>query len=355
MADYQPIMQPSSGTVADALRGALVDQRFTHLRAAVAYVMTSGVQEIEGALSSSSLSRQWLTSFDWCRSEPAALDALDASMNSEVRIHEGRAVVSKTNCAPLTSFHPKAFLFVGPEDALLISGSANLSRNGLRRGVEFDSTLYVHAPKSARTTEWQRIDTIRAWFDAEWKSASSLPALSAEYRRQHENRPATATVLDFDDPQPTPASRGFTAEDLARIAQSQSMWIESGIRRPTGHQLMMRPLTRVFFGYESTVRPPKSPIGVVHMRVGGLLVPDRSLEYAHNSMDRINLPGVQPGWPARYKNANLLFRKATDQGRIVFDLSILTTAERNRLRARSKRAGLSFKMTGGSTREFGFI
>ena len=71
-------------------------------------------------------------------------------------------------------------------------------------------------------------------------------------------------------------------------------------------------------------------------------------------MDRINLPGAQPGWPARYDNATLLVRKATNQGRIIFDLSIVTNAEVSKLRTRSKRAGLYFKMPGNS-RRFGFI
>ena len=116
-------------------------------------------------------------------------------------------------------------------------------------------------------------DTVRAWFDTEWKSASSLRGLSAAYLRRHENRPTMATVLDFDDPRPTPTSRGFSAEDLARIAQSQFMWIETGIHSPTGIQLMMRPLTRVFFGFPSTTLPQMTSIGAVTMRVGRTLGP----------------------------------------------------------------------------------
>jgi HKD family nuclease len=346
------VQQPMNGTVADVIRDALLDSRYTHLQAAVSYVMSSGVRELEQQLATSTVRKRWLTAFDWCRSEPAALDALHTGARAEVRIHDGATVVAKPYCAPSRSFHPKAFLFTGPRDALLVSGSANLSRNGLTTGVEFDSVIRVQRV-SAQAPEWELIDRSRRWFNRQWREASQLNGLAPAYRHQHARRPVAAAVLDFDDPRPSARARGFGADDLARIAQSQVMWIETGIRDAAGTQLMLRPLTRVFFGFDATAIPRMTLIGHVAMSVGKQIVPDRSLEYAHNSMDRINLPGVLPGWPARYDGKIIVFRKAARGGQVIFDLSIPSSSDLQALKSQSKRGELYYTMSGG--REFGFI
>ena len=62
---------------------------------------------------------------------------------------------------------------------------------------------------------------------------------------------------------------------------------------------MMRPLTRVFFGYQPLAIPRKTPLGSVLIRFDGTVHPDRTLEFAHNSMDRLNLPTSGAGGAAQ--------------------------------------------------------
>ena len=51
MSDFDVIAQPmGSTTVSDILYAALADDRFNELRAAVAYITASGVQELQQAL-----------------------------------------------------------------------------------------------------------------------------------------------------------------------------------------------------------------------------------------------------------------------------------------------------------------
>lgn len=357
MSDFKVIAQPAISTVSEFLHAGLADNRFDTLRSAVAYITTSGVQELQHALQASALKKSWLTSFDWCRSDPAALDALQQQGKSSVKVHDGTRVVSRAGCTPTTPFHPKAFLFTGPDHALHILGSANMSRNGLRQGVEVDAAIEVAGRGPRTNTAWLQIDSARNWFDAEWSKADRFSRLAPGYQTQCDRRPRASAVLEFGDTSSF-VRRGFTAEQLAQMARAQTMWIEAGnltarTSATPGHQLMMRPLTRVFFGFPPLSVPRMTPLGSVPIVFDGLLHADRPLEFAHNSMDRLNLPTSAAGGTARYDGTNLKFTKIALGGQVAFDLTIIGKRELNSLKAASRRLDLSFKMPGGRT--FGFI
>lgn len=136
------------------------------------------------------------------------------------------------------------------------------------------------------------------------------------------------------------------------------MWIEAGrltarTSAGPGHQLMMRPMTRVFFGFSPLSVPKMTPLGTVSVVFDGLLHTDRSLEFAHNSMDRLNLPTSATGGNAHYDGKILKFTKSAVNGEVAFDLTIIGKRESNSLKAASRRLDLSFTMPSGRT--FGFI
>lgn len=299
---------------------------------------------------------RWLSAFDWCRSEPAALDALAQRSASEVRIHDGVRVAGRPSCVPTVSFHPKTFLFTGPADGLLVVGSANLSRNGLRHGVEFDASVSVSGA-GARTSEWRAIDQSREWFDNTWASADAYQALASRYKVKYSDRSRETAVLEFGVAG-LPTSRGFTPQQLALMAGAQSMWIEAGNltaagARSPGHQLMMRPMSRVFFGFGSDPVPQKTRIGEVAIDFDGALTSGLSIEFAHNSMDRLNLPATSPRGVTAFDGKTLKFEKAAVAGGVVFKLSVVGVPEEKRLRRASSRLGMTFTMTSG--RSFGFV
>jgi HKD family nuclease len=100
---------------------------------AVAYASRRGVSELSVALTSSrwlSAGKRWLVSMDFGRTEPAALDALAALPNSEVRVPNGRDVIASQSLQPKITFHTKAYLFrlAGHNcPVAVIIGSANLT------------------------------------------------------------------------------------------------------------------------------------------------------------------------------------------------------------------------------------
>lgn len=353
------IPQPASARLIDSLCSALADNRYTEMKAAVAYATTSGVRELADSIRQTTLSLKWLTAIDWFRSEPAALGSLDGLRRSTVRIHNGREVVGRPGCVPRSAFHPKAFLFTGPDSALLISGSGNLSANGLRRGIELGTIIAATSRASrANRDAQQALGDVRTWFDTLWRAADGYASLAGEYTTKFALRPAAAAVMDFGDP-PEPGAGRFTAEQLAQVSHAETMWIEAGnltasTSQTPGHQLMMRPYTRVFFGVLASPVPRMTHLGDVLIRFGSATPVFRSIEYAHNSMDRLNLPHSDGIQHARYDGETLVFRKRPGRGTVVFELTVASKSDVARLKRSSQRNGLAFKMSGPG-REFGFI
>jgi hypothetical protein len=356
------LAQPSMGSVAHVLHAALADRAFTRLDVAVAYVTTSGIKRLRDSDGAQldRLNRRWLSSFDWCRSQPVALAALNQTAASSVRIHDGAYVVARQGCAPRLPFHAKGFLFSGDEARLLISGSGNLSDNGISRGVELDTALEVRSPTSPiETALWDELGKLQAWFDGQWALANPYQDdLRARYEAAYSVALKTPAPTD-DDWAPVATPRGFTPMQLAGARRATTFWIEAGNLTPNlgagvpGSQLMMRAMTRVFFGVSATVVPVKTPLGSVDIRYGGMIYANETLEYAHNGMDRLNLPHPGLGGPPAYDQQTLVFRKIPYEGRVIYELTFAATrTQRTALRKASAAVHLDLVMPGG--RRFGF-
>src|SRR5213080_2846883 len=143
------VCQPESGreyrSLLDAAFGAAT---VTRLDAAVAYATTGGVEAILESLvpHRASLRLRWLLAIDWCRSEPAALDQLQAEAQTQIRIVDGAHVVRQPACVPRVPFHPKTFVLRGPTAVGIVTGSGNASRNGMAKGHEVGNVLVVDNP-----------------------------------------------------------------------------------------------------------------------------------------------------------------------------------------------------------------
>lgn len=169
----------AAGSVGDALRAgparplapalldAMANPRFDRIDLAVSFVMWSGLElldaELLEALARPGLKLRLLTTDYLGITEKAALDELLRLMHGylealEVRVFQARDV----------SFHPKAYLFRSSSDegvGLGFVGSANLSKGGLLRGVEW--TLATKAPSE--------LAEMRHRFDEMWDDTRSLP------------------------------------------------------------------------------------------------------------------------------------------------------------------------------------
>ena len=347
----------------DVLAEATQQQEFRRLRAAVAYATQSGIRLIRdaGACQAAHLTSEWLVSLDWCRSEPAALEALESSRRSTVRIPSGAQVVNSPRCTPRIPFHPKGFLFLGPTDRLLVSGSANLSRNGLLLGHELDTVIEVrNAETSAEKEAWKALGRTNTWFRELWQDSTAYSQIANQYRTAHagsikEPVPTSDDVTDSEEHRPRTR---FSGDDLLRLRSAQHLWIEAGNvtqnrgRGIPGNQIMMRAMTRVFFGLEARDVSRDTHLMTLAISYQGHISRDRTLRYSNNSMDVLTVPVPgSPTGPPSYDNLTLVLRKASHNGALIYELRIATPAEIISLRRYSDQVGGRFVMSSG--RQFG--
>ena len=359
-ADY--IAQPTSRTTLDALQAILQNGGVERLDVAVAYVTTNGAHDFLRRVSNTlggawaAVPKRWITSFDYCRTEPVALECLRSLPSSSIRIHDA-AFCLEHGGAPKVPFHPKAFLIRTHQHEYVLAGSSNISRSGLSRGVEAGLVLSVSRVTPGEPTATAAIDAMRTWFSSIWGASTPLTTpLLTSYSQLFEHKDnLKAPAPTEDDVASTDTRRGaLSTKDLQRLRVCRHFWIDAGNitknrgRNVPGNQLMMKRLSRVFFGFGSTAVPKNTHIGDVEISFNNGQGAPFSLTYSDNTMDKLVLPIPGAGGPPAYDNEFLLFER-TKPG--VFKLTIGTKATKAQWLRRSAAIDGDFRMSSG--REWG--
>lgn len=359
-ADY--IAQPASRTTLDALQAILQRGNVKRLDVAVAYITAGGTYDLLERVAATlggtwaNIPKRWIASFDYCRTEPVALETLRSVPNSSIRIHDAAFCIEHGG-APKVPFHPKAFMIRTSQRDYALAGSGNMSRSGLSRGVEAGLVVGVSRVRPAEPTAAAAIQAMRVWFSRQWRGATPLtPSLLERYRRLFEHKDnLKAPAPTEDDVASTDTGRGaLSTRDLQRLRICEHFWIDAGNvtknRGPNlpGNQLMMKRLSRVFFGFDSTAVPENTHIGDVGIVFNGGLSAPFSLTYSDNKMDKLVLPIPGAGGPPAYDNEYLLFRRAKPG---CFELTLGTGALKCQWLKRSAAIDGAFRMQSG--REWG--
>lgn len=359
MTSTNAITQPSGQTTLDAIDGALSMPGLERIDIAAAYITPSGLRLLldkmreRGCANNRLVSKRWITSFDYLRTDPVALTSLLKLPNSSVKIHEAQICLAHRG-VPRVPFHPKAFLFRGNQIDHVLTGSGNISRSGLCRG--FEAGLIIGADRGASPEKCQvraAINSLSSYFEAIWKGASLLtPLLLKRYETlfETEDHLQNPTPTE-DDVASSETSHGtLTSDDLRKLRVCRHFWIDAGNvtknrgRNLPGNQLMMKRLTRVFFGFEPISVTENSAIGTINIEYEKAVRDDCSLTYSDNKMDKLVLPIPGDGGPESYDNKTLKFERI---GPASFRLTIGTSSEIKAWKKKSERINASFAMTGG--------
>jgi hypothetical protein len=304
------------------------------------------------------LTKRWLIGIDWCRTEPTALDFLEAIDRSSVKIFDGTRIVGRRNCVPKVPFHPKSFVLRGANATAVISGSGNLSRNGLRYGHELGSILACGSPQSDLDIALNAsCIKVCSWFDSSWRLADNLHAIRDRYISRYERAenlkapvPTEDDAIPSDDPAADrPRRGGITADQIPRMRVCRHFWIRF-VKNPNrgqgvpGSQLMMSRMMRVFFGFPAADLPRDSYIGDVNIQFGSF-VDAFSLRFSNNAMDVLNLPIPGQDGPPTYDSKTLLFERTVHGNSVRFILKVGGAAEERQWELRSQRLDSSYRMT----------
>jgi len=358
MSEIARIAQPALGTTLDAIEEIMKNGGFESVDVAVAYITSGGIFDLlkraEATLGGAwtAVEKRWITSFDYCRSEPLALKVLSSLPASSVRVHDAAFCLAH-KAMPRVPFHPKMYLFRNTTRDYALAGSGNLSRSGLSRGVEAGLVLAVNRKNPPEQTSVDSINELRNWYSSIWKKATPLDEnLLKQYFTLFDRAEnlRTPTPTEDDIASGETGSGALSIRDLQKLRICRHFWIEGGKitrnRGPhlPGNQLMMKRLSRVFFGFLPAAVPENTLIGTVAMSFNGGALDSYSLTYSDNKMDKLVLPIPGGGGPAAYDNECLLFRKV---GSRTFDLTLGTKADRVGWLNRSNAIGGAFKMSSG--------
>lgn len=370
MIGHKVVTQPLAGVeyrtlLTEVARAGAVKR----LDAAVAYATHGGAVCLvelltkEMGASWKAVNKRWLVGIDWLRSQPEALDLLDDLENSGVRIHDGKSIVSRLGCTPKLPFHPKVFLFDGEQLDAAVIGSGNLSRNGLLRGHEVGTAIFVGvgSDEVAKVLRNQLRD-LSAWFEALWKQSTPWSAIRSKYLSVYESKtnfvaitPTDDDAADTDDVQVSTGTRAFSPNQLRQLRAARSFWIEAGTlsknRGPTlpGNQLMMKRFTRVFFDVPARDVPRDTHVGIVKISHGKFVRDDCTIRFSNNGMDVLLLPVPGQGGPPTYDDRILCFEREKSG---TFALTVHPLSAVGQFTKRSDTVGARFGMS-GSGRRFG--
>lgn len=363
MLAFNSVAQPNPRSARNVIASVLASGPLSDIDVAAAYVTTGGARDLLSTLRSGlaaawpTVRKRWLISFDYCRTEPIAVGMLSSAPNSTVKIHDGSRIV-RQKCIPTVPFHPKAFIFRSTNRHAVLAGSGNVSMSGLNTGFEAGLMLEWNSPTGGQDAAARSaINSIQTWYNSAWTSASPLNlALITQYKRIYEDadnlRHPTPTEDDAVPAAPGPSS--LSALNLRKLRVCRHFWIEAGNitknlgpSRP-GNQLMMKRLSRVFFGVPATNVPQNSPLTTMQISYGGFQKPDCSLTFSDNGMDKLTLPVPGAGGPPVYDNQNLLF---TRDGAGAFTVRLGTAAQKAQWVKNSKAVQAHFVMPHG--REWG--
>jgi len=358
------VAQPFVGRNIEALKAIVEGGDIESIDVAAAYATESGVEPLLAALEKglgnawSKIPMRWVLAFDYCRTQPTAADQLSAAPKSSVRIHDAKAVIARRG-APRKPFHPKTFMFRGADRRALFTGSGNLSRSGLINGHEVGVLLdHRGKPTAASQTIVDSIVAAEAWFDGLWKNAAPHNLVAAEYRSLFESQPnlKNPTPTEDDTADFDLTRGGLKPSDLVKLRVCNHFWIEAGNitknlgKGKPGNQLMMKRMSRVFFGIPAYDVQIDSHLGDFSISFNNNWKNDCSLTFSNNGMDKITLPTPGVEGPVAYDQRILIF---TRLGYRRFLLEVGGAALKSSCRARSEKIEAAFKMSGADAREFG--
>lgn len=254
-------------------------------------------------------------------------------------------------------FHPKTFLIRTNQRDYALAGSGNMSRSGLARGVEAGLVVGVNRNAHEEPTASAALQSLRTWFSTIWGSATPLTApLLLRYRQLFERTENLKAPVPTEDDVASveTVSGALSTKDLQKLRVCRNFWIEAANitrnRGPNlpGNQLMMKRLSRVFFGFVPTPVPENTPIGSVAIIFNGGQPVQCSLTYSDNKMDKLVLPVPDNGGPPAYDNQYLLFRRKMPG---LFELQLGSKAMKAQWLKKSGAIDGAFKMSSG--REWG--
>lgn len=346
---------------------------FDIVDAAVAYASRRGVDLLSARLSQSptweSAAKRFMISIDFGITHPQALSQLAKLNHAEVRVPNAAAVLASTRLMPPSTFHAKTYRFGrsgGRYPCGIAIGSANLTASALLTGSEvFTSHVWTARVSRSERERYNGFRPVTEWFEDAWALATPLstvlPTYELKFKANRFRRPpsedVTKTVKTYLS---APGGIEISGELAVQLQAAKTLWIRTNqlygnLRQGTlGNQLDTPRGTRLFFGFPTKDEAKNTILGYVEIQAAGHAAVKRSIRFADNQMDKVNLPLPGSDGPATYDNSYLVFDRAgtAASGLALFKLTVTDLAGINGRRTRAANT-VDLEMGGG--RPYGLL
>lgn len=346
------------GEIQSALHD-LMRNGIERVRVCSAYISVAGSELLFDAIRRSApngnhrgVAKTVVTSLDFGLTEPEALEFWSRVANCSVLV-AGTAQLEDGSLTPRSAFHPKLYLFDGPDGAVgSLTGSANLTSRGLTINSEVAWFETEHRDMPATDAAWE----------AAIEPAVPLTDEILDAYRALRRRAIAARPIDEFEPVPEPAIGRLSlyrpfSEARINPSRYRFMWVQSrGMQGGAGTQLELPRGSHRFFGANYTdydfarvdhIAEPVLVAGRKRWR-------DRPLTWhGDNAMERINLPSHAMGG-FRYEDSLIMFRRLAQN---TYELRVHpwnSDSARAYVEA-SRLADLVFRVGRNSSRLAGFI
>lgn len=340
---------------------------FDIVDAAVAYASRRGVDLLCARLSSSptweSATKRFLISIDFGITHPQALSQFEQLNDTEVRVPNAATVLASARFMPPSTFHAKTYRFGRSGSRYpcgIAIGSANLTASALLTSSEvFASHVWTGTVSRSERLIYNGFRPVTEWFEDAWARATPLstvlPAYEVKFKTNRFRRPpsedVTKSVRTYLS---APGGVEISGELAVQLQAAKTLWIKTNklygnLREGTlGNQLDTPRGTRLFFGFPTKNEAKNTILGYVELQAVGHAAVKRSIRFADNQMDKINLPVPGSDGPSTYDNSYLVFDRAgtAASGLALF---MLTVTDLEGIKGRRARAAntVDLEMAGG--------
>jgi HKD family nuclease len=328
---------PKAEQLKERLAGCATACGCDELNAAAAYVTIEGVNALLEALGNCPLANsRWLVGLDDAISQPGAISRIRSLPNATVRVVAYGATGAR--------FHTKMVHLKNGKvatSAVLMVGSANLSRAALERNAE--AAAFISSKTVGEAT------LLADTFESVWKlghvpSQEELDAYAVRYNAARTLRKKLEKIL-LEAP---PSTNVVTSPDEAQLDPSlaRTCWIECGRITLMGRELELKGIQARFFGLKPT---GGSTEVLALVGVDGSTHPT-TFNFRGNSMWRVYFPSTIPEVKAGLRPIEAdgsqgrspyvaVFQRTSTSGRFKLKFLHEQAAAYAALKARSARLG----------------
>ena len=256
---------------------------------------------------------RWMLGIDYGRTHPQAVRSLLAKPNSQVRIHDGSWLVGRKGFLPRRDFHAKSAILMNVASGYsgVVSGSGNLSSNGLKRSIEAGATVVAHSEHFDQIGLTSKISIVEQLWSAATPAESIIQDYETEWKKSFSRAPTSTQIQPLQSVPPVFwIEAGYVTRNRGKSRPGNQIDFPRGMGNYFGLQYPDNIQKNSVIGELTFIPPIGAPV-------------TNNLRLGNNLMEKVSLPTPETHGLDIYDGKVLVFQRTTNG----FLLDALETAD----------------------------